>query len=286
MTLFPLWWQVVVWFRLLQHYSDQRNVGVLIIIVIDMIKDMKIWLLLSIIFLVAFMVTFLAITDPMTPVELPIATEAPILFDIDFDPANPSNGFIVGNKGTFLLTKDGGKSWFAKSFANLDPDEDINYRFTKMSFLDNEGWIIGKPAILLHTKDSGVSWERVPLSPKLPGDPFGIVALGPDYGALYTDDDDLLAKVQDSASATGELWWRMPLAPEYAEQVRDQLSHISFLLPAPTPTFPSLLLNSPHFLSLISPSLTSMHRRSSRPLPTSPTSVLLAAVDRSRRRSS
>ena len=42
------------------------------------------------------------------------------LFDIDFDPANPDNGFIVGNKGTFLQTFDGGKKWQARSFANLD----------------------------------------------------------------------------------------------------------------------------------------------------------------------
>jgi len=146
------------------------------------------------------------------PVELPIATDAPILFDIDFDPANPQNGWIVGNKGTFLLTKDGGKSWQAKSFANLDPDEEINYRFTKMSFLDGEGWIVGKPAILLHTKDSGSSWERVPLSPKLPGDPFGIVALGPgkaelstSAGAIYTTENagrNWKAQVQETIDAT------------------------------------------------------------------------------------
>lgn len=71
-------------------------------------------------------------------VDLPIATESPILFDIEFDPANPKNGFIVGNKGTFLQTTDQGKTWQAKSFANLDPEEEINYRFTKMSFLDGE----------------------------------------------------------------------------------------------------------------------------------------------------
>ena len=88
-------------------------------------------------------------------VDLPIATEAPILFDIDFDPQNPENGWICGNKGTFLQTRDGGKTWAAKSFANLDPDEEINYRFTKMSWKNGEGWIIGKPAILLHSKDSG-----------------------------------------------------------------------------------------------------------------------------------
>ena len=102
-------------------------------------------------------------------VDLPIATEAPILFDIDFDPQNPENGWICGNKGTFLQTRDGGKTWAAKSFANLDPDEEINYRFTKMSWKNGEGWIIGKPAILLHTRDSDASLENagVPQKRKL-----------------------------------------------------------------------------------------------------------------------
>ena len=67
-------------------------------------------------------------------VDLPIVTEAPILFDIEFDPENPKNGWIVGNRGTFLQTVDSGKTWTPKSFANLDPDEEINYRFTKVSF--------------------------------------------------------------------------------------------------------------------------------------------------------
>jgi photosystem II stability/assembly factor-like uncharacterized protein len=44
--------------------------------------------------------------------------------------------------------------------------------------VDGEAFIIGKPPILLHTKDKGTSWERVPLSPKLPGEPSNIVALG------------------------------------------------------------------------------------------------------------
>lgn len=145
-------------------------------------------------------------------VDLPLATDAPILFDIDFDPKNPNNGFIVGNKGTFLQTFDGGKTWQARSFANLDPDEEFNYRFTKLSFLDGEGWIIGKPAILLHTRDSGKSWERVPLSPKLPGDPYGIVALGPgkaelttSAGAIYVTDNsgrNWKAQVRETIDAT------------------------------------------------------------------------------------
>merc|ERR1719487_2404903 len=147
------------------------------------------------------------------PVDLPIISEtAPILFDIEFDSKNPDLGWIVGNRGTFLQTNNAGKSWTAKSFANLDPDEEINYRFTKVSFMDGEGWIIGKPAILLHTKDSGASWERVPLSPKLPGDPYGIVALGAGKaemstsgGAIYITENagrNRKAQVKETIDAT------------------------------------------------------------------------------------
>merc|ERR1719454_2269560 len=146
-------------------------------------------------------------------VNLPIISETPpILFDIEFDNKDPNLGWTVGNRGTFLQTTDGGKSWAAKSFANLDPDEEINYRFTKVSFKDSEGWIIGKPAILLHTRDGGSSWERVPLSPKLPGDPYGIVALGPgkaemstSAGAIYVTDNagrNWKAQVRETIDAT------------------------------------------------------------------------------------
>ena len=56
-----------------------------------------------------------------------------------------------------------------------------------------------------------------------------IVALGPDYGAVYTDDDALLAAVEDSAKNTGELWWRMPLAPEYEEQIKSPIADLANL---------------------------------------------------------
>jgi hypothetical protein len=72
-------------------------------------------------------------------------------------------------QGAFFETTNGGKQWFARSFTNLDAEEEINYRFEKVSFKENEAWVIGKPAILLHSKDAGKNWERVPLSPKLPG---------------------------------------------------------------------------------------------------------------------
>lgn len=134
------------------------------------------------------------------------------LFDIAFDSGDPNHGYVVGAKGTFLETTDGGKNWFPRSFTNLDAEEEINYRFEKVSFKDNEAWIIGKPAILLHSKDGGKNWERVPLSPKLPGEPNGVVALGPSQaemttttGAIYYTENagrNWKAKVKETIDAT------------------------------------------------------------------------------------
>lgn len=106
-------------------------------------------------------------------VPLPVSTT---LFDMAFE--SPSHGYLVGAKGTFLETLDGGKSWKPRTFANLDEEEEVGYRFERVSFSGSEGWVIGKPPILLHTTDSGKSWERIPLSPKLPGEPSGVTALG------------------------------------------------------------------------------------------------------------
>jgi len=56
-----------------------------------------------------------------------------------------------------------------------------------------------------------------------------IVALGPDYAALYTDSDDLLRRLEESAASGGELFWRMPLAPEYAEQIKSPIADLANL---------------------------------------------------------
>lgn len=135
------------------------------------------------------------------------------LFDIDFDPADENHGFVVGTKGLFLETKDGGRSWASKKFTGLDADDDeLNYRFTQVSFKDNEGWVVGKPSVLLHTKDGGQNWERIPLSPKLPGEPLTITALGngkaemcTSQGAIYYTESsgrNWQAQVQETIEAT------------------------------------------------------------------------------------
>jgi leucyl aminopeptidase len=45
-------------------------------------------------------------------------------------------------------------------------------------------------------------------------------ALGSTYAGLMSTDDDLAGLVEDAGRASGELVWRMPLHPEYAEMVK------------------------------------------------------------------
>jgi len=132
------------------------------------------------------------------------------VYDIDFD--SPTHGYIVGARGSFSETNDAGKTWEPRSFSNLDAEEEITYRFQALSFDNGEGWVLGKPTLLLHTKDSGKSWERIPLSPKLPGEPTGILAKGPNQaemitssGAVYTTENagrNWKAQVKETIDAT------------------------------------------------------------------------------------
>ena len=64
-------------------------------------------------------------------VDLPIRET---LFDISFDPAKPEHGWLVGVKGTFLETFDGGDSWSPRSFTNLDEEVNFNSISKKNSF--------------------------------------------------------------------------------------------------------------------------------------------------------
>ena len=62
---------VMVWCRVLQHYSMQQDIGVLILMITHMLRDMQLWMLLSVIFLFSFGVTFAAINHSE---ESPIAS--------------------------------------------------------------------------------------------------------------------------------------------------------------------------------------------------------------------
>jgi len=141
--------------------------------------------------------------------KIPVPFEDTI-YDISFDSA--SHGYLVGARGAFAETNDGGTTWEPRSFENLDAEEEVNYRFTVVSFKDGEGWVLGKPSLMLHTKDAGKTWERIPLSPKLPGDPTSITCLGPNQaemtttqGAVYVTDNagrNWKAQVKETIDAT------------------------------------------------------------------------------------
>uniref|UniRef100_A0A0G4HW33 Photosynthesis system II assembly factor Ycf48/Hcf136-like domain-containing protein n=1 Tax=Chromera velia CCMP2878 TaxID=1169474 RepID=A0A0G4HW33_9ALVE len=143
--------------------------------------------------------------------QLDLDTEE-TLFDLDFDSAEPSHGFLVGTRGIIYETNNGGRSWKQRSLTVLEEEEEEGFRFQQVSFRNGECWIIGQPPILLHSTNGGKTWERVRLSPKLPGAPYGIVALGPNAaemttntGAIYTTDNggkNWKAQVRETIDAT------------------------------------------------------------------------------------
>jgi photosystem II stability/assembly factor-like uncharacterized protein len=85
------------------------------------------------------------------------------LHDIYFFDAN--HGFIAGSSGTFLETKDGGKTWTKRK--NFTEDKILQIYFTD----DYNGWLLcerdifsrGENAVsyLMKTTDGGENWEKV-----------------------------------------------------------------------------------------------------------------------------
>jgi photosystem II stability/assembly factor-like uncharacterized protein len=134
------------------------------------------------------------------------------LYDVDFDTKDPMHGFVVGARGLFYETKDGGRRWVSRSFANLSKNETINYRFQNVSVCGNDVWIVGKPTLLLVSKDGGKSWKKVPVSRKLPGEPKLLVSFGDgkaematSSGAVYTTENagkNWTSKVKETVDAT------------------------------------------------------------------------------------
>jgi len=53
-----------------------------------------------------------------------------------------------------------------------------------------------------------------------------IVALGNDYGGLWSSSNELAAELQQAAKASGELLWLMPLAAEYKEQTKSSIADL------------------------------------------------------------
>ncbi|MCS6874103.1 MAG: YCF48-related protein [Pyrinomonadaceae bacterium] len=74
---------------------------------------------------------------------------------------NSERGFVVGNKGAFFETVDGGKNWRHKSITD---DNILDVYFSD----ENTGWLLCEKDILaetisyiLKTSDGGLSWQKI-----------------------------------------------------------------------------------------------------------------------------
>jgi photosystem II stability/assembly factor-like uncharacterized protein len=78
------------------------------------------------------------------------------------------NVAVIGDKSTYMRTRDGGKTWEARTltFAQDDVDADLMLAFEDpvlydVSFLDaNNGYIVGEFGKIYHTTDGGETWAQ------------------------------------------------------------------------------------------------------------------------------
>ncbi len=70
---------------------------------------------------------------------------------------NSGEGWIVGDQGTILHTKDGGAIWEKQKSPVTDQ------KLLKVQFLnDKEGFAVGTFGTILSTRDGGATWEKLP----------------------------------------------------------------------------------------------------------------------------
>jgi len=53
-----------------------------------------------------------------------------------------------------------------------------------------------------------------------------IIALGGEYGGMWTGDDNLAAALEAAATSKGENFWRMPLAEEYKPNIKSEIADL------------------------------------------------------------
>ena len=98
----------------------------------------------------------------------------------------------------------------------------MNGKTIEVNNTDAEGRLILADA-LCYAVEQGV--ERIVDLATLTG--AIIVALGHTYAGLFSNDDDWFAAVEAAGEATGELGWRLPLHPEFAELIKGEYADIT-----------------------------------------------------------
>jgi len=97
----------------------------------------------------------------------------------------------------------------------------LNGKTIEINNTDAEGRLILADS-LAYAVEQGV--ERIVNLATLTG--AIIVALGSTHAGLFSNDDDWAREVSDACTATGELGWRLPLHPEYAELVKGKYADL------------------------------------------------------------
>ena len=97
----------------------------------------------------------------------------------------------------------------------------MNGKTIEVNNTDAEGRLILADA-LSYAVESGV--ERIVDLATLTG--AIITALGSTHAGLFSNDDDWCAEVDAACRATGELGWRLPLHPEYAELIKGKYADL------------------------------------------------------------
>ncbi len=110
--------------------------------------------------------------------------------------SSPETGWIVGEFGLVLHTKDGGKTWVSERYGSDLP------QLYAVKFLDDRrGWAMGQAGSFIQTKDGGQHWSPVALETKrdlydvslegergiVVGD--GVVLISRDAGATWKPGD-------------------------------------------------------------------------------------------------
>ncbi|MGI9081544.1 MAG: leucyl aminopeptidase [Thermoleophilaceae bacterium] len=97
----------------------------------------------------------------------------------------------------------------------------MNGKTIEVNNTDAEGRLILADA-LCYAVEQGV--ERIVDLATLTG--AIIVALGSTHAGLFSNDDDWVAEVDVACATTGELGWRLPLHPEYAELIKGKYADL------------------------------------------------------------
>lgn len=134
------------------------------------------------------------------------------LRDVHF--TNEQNGWIVGSSGTYLVTKDGGKTWTKEKKFTEDDLRQVYFSDASNGWLlcDRDIYSLGAnaPSYLLKTANGGVNWERIEFTDSRRKRIAGIFFAANGAGFAVGEGGAIFALADDQKT-----WKRMPSPARY-----------------------------------------------------------------------